>query len=901
MMIPADSSNADSRRGIALYGIAILACIAAGVLQYFLQDSLGGRYPFAAFPLAIVLSAWLGGVGPAVLATLGSAVIAGVFFLPPLNSLRVDDAGDAIGLSLFLLVGLLACALMRVVERSRLQERHARLSTERTFRRTRQLHDLATALSTTQTPSEVMQASLRELLHAFEGAAGAFVTVTNDGHDVEVSNTMGYENGAVGRHAVVPLTSKTLLTEAIRRRVPIGFASREDLGKQFPDVHVDAPLAHCESAIVVPLIVSGRALGAVALAFARSHTPASDEQEFLDSASTRIALGFDRAQRYALAERARVDAEAYRLRADSELRERQKAEEALRESEARYRALAARTDRLYTLSARLSQAITLEAVAVAIVRHGKIVAGASAGSVALLVEGPQFEPLYAEDYPRQIVEAWQRYPAETGLCSTAAVETRLPVFVGSFAEWQQQYSHSASMAADGGYASAAVLPLLVESLPIGVLSFHFTVPVNFDDEYRALLTSVAQHAAQALDRARLYESSQRARTEAEAANRSKDDFLSIVSHELRTPLSAVLGWASMLRNQMLDANRSRRAIESIYTNATRQAHLIDELLDVSRIAAGRASLDLQQIDLGENVGGAVEAIMPLAESKGLEVRVDPLPADVHVVADPRRLEQVFLNLLGNAVKFTPAGGRITVGATAAEGSVEVRVVDTGRGIAPEFLPQVFERFRQADSGAARSTGGLGLGLFIARRLVEAQGGTIDADSEGEGRGSTFSVTLPAVSSAAVGTRPGSIANPVLRDPEELLPSLLGVQVLIVDDEVEVREMMATVLETCGATVLSASSAENALEVVGQRRIDVLLSDIAMPGTDGYQLIREIRSKPDAWLSAVPAAAVTASAGLRDRQRALSAGFQMHLAKPLRPEALARAVASLAGLEEGAGS
>ena len=243
-----------------------------------------------------------------------------------------------------------------------------------------------------------------------------------------------------------------------------------------------------------------------------------------------------------------------------------------------------------------------------------MVAGASAASVDLLVDG-QFETVHAETFPPPSSDASRRFPAEQGLCATTVVETRRAVYIGSFAEWQHQYPRSASMAADGGFASAAALPLLVEGLAIGVLSFHFTVPVNFDDEYRALLTSVAQHAAQAIDRARLYETSQRARADAEAANRLKDDFLSIVSHELRTPLSAVLGWAAMLRNQMLDPARTTRAIEAIYSNATRQAHLIDELLDVSRIVAGRAPLDLQEVDLVANVRGAVEAIMPMAEAQ----------------------------------------------------------------------------------------------------------------------------------------------------------------------------------------------------------------------------------------------------------------------------------------------
>ena len=274
------------------------------------------------------------------------------------------------------------------------------------------------------------------------------------------------------------------------------------------------------------------------------------------------------------------------------------------------------------------------------------------------------------------------------------------------------------------------------------------MPVNFDEEYPALLTSVAQHCAQALDRARLYETTERARAEAEAANRSKDEFLSTVSHELRTPLNAMLGWAAMLRSGSVEPGRTARAVEAIFNNATRQARLIEELLDVSRIVAGRASLDLQEVDLGESLRGAVEAMMPLAARKASRSGSRRRRTS-SVVADPRRLEQVFLNLLSNALKFTPPGGRITVDIGVAGASAEVRVADTGAASTPAFLPHVFERFRQADSATTRRVGGLGLGLFIARQLVEAQGGTIRVESEGTGRGATFTVTLP----AAVGRAP----------------------------------------------------------------------------------------------------------------------------------------------------
>jgi signal transduction histidine kinase/ActR/RegA family two-component response regulator len=685
------------------------------------------------------------------------------------------------------------------------------------------------------------------------------------------------------------------LTEAMRRHeLVVVEASSTPAVEAEPD-SVENFLALRAGDVVVPLVAAGRAIGAVALSIQDARPITGGDRELLLSAGRHIGQALDRARLYEAAERARADAEALRVRADSELRERQKAEEALRLSEARYRALAARTSRLYALSAGLSEAVSLDAVAKVIVRHGKMVVGASAGSVAMLVErGTQFDTIYGEEHGTEHVEPPRRVPVGAGSSSTAAVETRRPVFIGSFAEWQEKYPRSASIAADGGYASAATLPLLADGAVIGVLSFQFMVPVNFDDEYAALLTSVAQHCAQALDRARLYEMSDRARADAEAANRSKDDFLSTISHELRTPLNAMLGWAAMLRNGSVDASRTPRAIEAIFNNATRQARLIEELLDVSRIVAGRASFDLQTVDLGDNIGGAVEAVMPLAAAKGVELRFEATP-EVYVVADPRRLEQVFLNLLSNAVKFTPPEGRIAVDVAVSGQSATVRVADTGAGIDAAFLPHVFERFRQADSAPTRSVGGLGLGLFIARQLVEAQGGAVHVESDGPGRGSIFSVTLPAgVGDRAARLISGTATAPTSREQHERMPKLSGIRVLLVDDEPDAREVMASALEACGAIVVSASSAGDALQTLAHTEVDLLLADIAMPGQDGYALIREIRTLPSGRLAAMPAAAVTAHARDDERERALAAGFQMHLTKPIDPVALAVAVAVLAG-------
>ena len=799
-------------------------------------------------------------------------------------------------ISSVVLIAVAAVILMMAARRLLYQartDRAARAETERQLRYSDQLQQLTATLSRARTPDDVIRVCLPELLHAANAAAGAVTLVSDDGLTCDLVNAVGYDTAVVKRGQSRASSSTSVIAEAVRRRDLVVVEPHENRAAESRVRSADELLAGHPGAIVVPLVASGRVFGAVAMSLEKVRGVDGDERLFLLTAGRHIAQALDRARLYDEAERARNEAEAFRQRADAALRDRHVVEEALRLSEAKYRALATRTSRLYSLSAGLSEAVTAEALARVMVSRGKIVVGAAAGSVAILTDqGAAFEALYAEEYA-PFETPPKKYAAEPGRCATAAVASRQAVFVGSFVEWQEKYPLSASIAADGGYESVAALPLLTEGRVIGVVSFYFTAPVNFDDEYRALLTSVAQHCAQALERAYLYEAAERARSEAEAANRSKDDFLSTISHELRTPLNAILGWAAMLRSGSVDNARTQRALEAIFNNATRQGRLIEELLDVSRIVAGRAVLDLQEVDLGENIRGAVESMMPIAAAKGVELRFAQ-PADVRVVADPRRLEQVFLNLLSNAVKFTAAGGCVTIEIAPANGSMDIRVIDTGVGIDAVFLPHVFERFRQGNSSTTRAVGGLGLGLFIARHLIEAQDGSIRAESAGVDRGATFTVRLKAAAGAATRTPASAAAAPAAAlDHREANPPLDGIRVLLVDDEEDSREMMASALETCGATVVAAASAQEAMRALARWHVDVMLSDIAMPDKDGYELIKEIRSTATTRIAGVPAAAVTACVRDDERQKALDAGFQMHLAKPVHPAALARAVAALA--------
>ncbi len=387
----------------------------------------------------------------------------------------------------------------------------------------------------------------------------------------------------------------------------------------------------------------------------------------------------------------------------------------------------------------------------------------------------------------------------------------------------------------------------------------------------------------------LYASEQELRQKAEEANRVKDEFLSTVSHELRTPLNAILGWAWLLSNGKPDDESRARAVATIERNARSQSQIIDDLLDVSRIITGKLRLQVEPVDLIQIIDAALDSIRPAADAKEIviERRLDHGASQAK--GDPHRLQQIVWNLLSNAVKFTPRGGRVEVSLGRWRSQTEIRVTDTGMGISPEFLAHVFDRFRQADSSSTRSHGGLGLGLAIVRHLVELHGGTVDARSDGDGRGAAFLVRLPvpALSTLAAPEPPPALAALAEVAPQELE----GVNILLVDDEPDTREVMPAVLERFGARVAVAASAAEAMTLLQRSGADVLVADIGMPEEDGYSLIGRVRALPGS-VRDLPAIALTAYAGEADRRRAMEAGFHLHLAKPVEPADLVSAVAAL---------
>ncbi|HEV2881582.1 MAG TPA: ATP-binding protein [Pyrinomonadaceae bacterium] len=443
---------------------------------------------------------------------------------------------------------------------------------------------------------------------------------------------------------------------------------------------------------------------------------------------------------------------------------------------------------------------------------------------------------------------------------------------------------------------------------VGGLFFGHPEAGVFTERAAHIIEGLAAQAAVAVDNASLYDAAQRARAEAEQvatekqrlyveaqeSNRLKDEFLATVSHELRTPLTAILGWAHLLRTGQADDGKMAKALETIERNARAQAQLIDDLLDVSRIITGKIRIDVRPVDPNSFIEAAVEAVRPAAEAKGVRLQRIMDTGIVTVSGDPVRLQQVVWNLLSNAIKFTPKGGRVQVRLERVNSHIEIAVSDTGPGIEPEFLPYVFDRFRQADGRTTRQHGGLGLGLAIVRHLVELHGGTVRAESPGEGQGAIFTVLLPVApvyQTASVVER----VHPAARDTLPLYDcpdSLEGMIVLAVDDEPDTRELLKVGLGQCGAVVTVVGSAAEALEAIAAHVPDLLISDIGMPGEDGYELIRRVRQLPPENGGKLPAIALTAYARVEDRMQALRAGYQMHVPKPVELAELAAVAASL---------
>jgi signal transduction histidine kinase/ActR/RegA family two-component response regulator len=519
------------------------------------------------------------------------------------------------------------------------------------------------------------------------------------------------------------------------------------------------------------------------------------------------------------------------------------------------------------------------------------------------------------DHSRRMIEARRRLsPSDPALLAEDARGTRVTERVRAVIEEMRReerkvINNSVAISATSAqwlqrfiFLGGAAALLIVGLMGLGVIS-EFQRRRRAEDDLQGANAELAQQIelqSEALFRRtgewqfevkKRFEAEQLARRNAETANRVKDEFIATVSHELRAPLNAILGWAKLLRAGRLDEETTAKAIETIEKSAENQNRLIDDLLDVSRIVTGKLRLEKRTIAPEIVIKAAIEAIRPAAATKNIELS-SHFAQTPFISGDPNRLQQVIWNLLSNAVKFTPKGGRVEVRLRSVEAEVEISVSDNGQGIQPEFLPHVFERFRQADSSTVRRHGGLGLGLAIVSHLVEMHGGTIDVASEGEGRGATFTVHLPA--SRAPRTREEALETPIPRVAAsgKLESSLAGLRILAVDDEDEARKLLTQILSSYGATVISAGSAAEALEKLRREQPHLLISDIGMPEEDGYALISRVRALATEQGGDIPAIALTAYAQSSDREKALGAGFQHHLAKPVVPAELIRVAATL---------
>ncbi|PHM09724.1 hybrid sensor histidine kinase/response regulator [Nostoc sp. 'Peltigera malacea cyanobiont' DB3992] len=620
------------------------------------------------------------------------------------------------------------------------------------------------------------------------------------------------------------------------------------------------------SGMSVPLIVRGRVLGAMTLVSSSGRRYDNKSLMLAEELACRAAVAVDNARLY---------------------REAQQSQQAALHA-------ASRTTRLQAITAALSESLTPTQVAEVIVEQGIAALGASSVFVALLTQnGTELEIVRTVGEQQEIVDSSRRFSINASAPLAEAVRTKQPIWQEPTETRIARYANLAKEYAQSNYGAWISIPLIIEGRAIGGMSLAFTEIQKFNQDDRAFMLALAQQCAQAMERARLYEAEQTARKVAENANRIKDEFLAVLSHELRSPLNPILGWSKLLQTKKLDEKTIPQALKTIERNAKLQAQLIEDLLDISRILQGKISLNIYPVDLTSVISAAMETVRLSAEAKSIEMHISLEPNLGQVLGDSNRLQQIVWNLLSNAVKFTPEGGRVDIrlsscsnvnSAPSTHNSALIQVSDTGKGIDPNFLPYVFEYFRQENSSTTRKFGGLGLGLAIVRHLVELHGGTVQVESEGEDRGATFTVRLPLI--------PNQLE--IKQDSSNSEPSsnLNGVKILVVDDDTDTREFIVFLLEQYGANVTAVTSANEALAILTQSLPDILLSDIGMPEVDGCMFMRQLRTLPAEQGGKIRAIALTAYAGEMNAQQVLKAGFNKHIAKPVEPNELVDAIANL---------
>ncbi|MHC5939194.1 AAA family ATPase [Nostoc sp.] len=618
-----------------------------------------------------------------------------------------------------------------------------------------------------------------------------------------------------------------------------------------------------KSCIIFPLVARGRIFGTISFVTSESERRYSRvDLSLAEDIAHRAAIAIDNARLY------------------------QEAQQAQRTAE---RALE-RIARLQSITAALSELLTPAQVSEVIVEQSMAALGASCALVALLNESKtELEIVRAVGFNQDLVNTWRNFPIDSPSPLAEAVRTGQPIWAEPIQNRVTRYPHLAQAYAQYNFDAWISIPLMVEGWAVGGITLGFPKLQQLTGEDQAFILAVAQQCAQAIARAHLYEAERMARSAAESANRIKDEFLAVLSHELRTPLNPILGWAKLMRSRKLDQATSDRALETIERNAKLQTQLIEDLLDVSRILQGKLNLNFDQINLVSVIEAAIETVRLSGEAKSIQIQRIFESGVAPVLGDANRLQQVIWNILSNAIKFTPSGGEVKIKLEQVGSQLQICVTDTGKGIAPEFLPFVFDYFRQADGATTRKFGGLGLGLAIVHHLVELHGGTVQAESLGEGKGATFTVRLPCLQNESKGIKDAKDNSSLVA--AQSLP-LSGLKILVVDDDADMREFLPFMLEQYGATVSVVASAIAALTALSQSLPNLIISDIGMPEMDGYMLMRQVRSLEPEQGGTIPAIALTAYAGEIDHQQAIAVGFQLHISKPVDPEELVKAIALL---------
>jgi PAS domain S-box-containing protein len=883
------------------YGVAVLSSLLATIVRAALEPVLQIRTAFITYFLALVVTAWYGGLGPALVVVLLGTIAAAYFFIPPDNSLLITDLGDLLSLALFIIIGT-AIAFLSEAMHSAVRKAREAASTEQVWK---QVFDNARWGIVIANPAEgTLKAvnSAYAMMHGYtvEEMAGMplIATIAPEAREdwernVRVTHEQGhniYESLHIRKDGTrFPVLMDIAAIKDEAGRVLYRAANVQDITEH---KMAEAALRESEERyrelfenandIIYTLDLEGNL---TSLNKAGERITGYSREDLLNTSIAALVAPEYTDMMIQMLNR-KVDGEnltAYDLEIVSkdsrqlmleissrlifrdgkpigiqgiarDITERRRDEQALRESEERFAKAFKASPLVLTISS--------------------------------LVTG-------------KLIEVNETFVSLTGY-SREEVIGKTTVELGIWSKLREREEELNTVREIGHVRNAEyrfqtrsgeeLIGLLsAERIEIGGEPSALTVIQDITDRKRA--EEAREEALRVRDE--LLKREQAARTEAEAANRAKDEFLATVSHELRTPLNAILGWSHMLRSSKLEEATYERALETIERNAKAQAQLVEDILDVSRIITGNLRLDVRPVDLSPVIEAAIDSIRPAVDAKGIRLETVLDPRAGPISGDPARLQQIVWNLLSNAVKFTDRGGRVQVRLERVNSHVEINVSDTGRGIRTDFLPQVFDRFRQADSTSTRAHGGLGLGLAIVRHLVEMHGGAVEAFSPGEGLGATFTVKLPLM-----------IVHKDFRQPDRVHPAadsgarfeqtttLEGLRLLVVDDEQDTRELLVLILGRFGAEVKSCAAASEALEMLAEWKPDVLVSDIEMPGEDGYTFIRRVRSLDSSRARNTPAIALTAYARVEDRMRALAAGFQMHVAKPVEPAELAVVIASL---------